>query len=47
MLTGDLIDGKQAFEWGLAPEVAPLAKTLRSRNVPGLSALSDNLDAAT
>ena len=26
MLTGDLIDGKQAFEWGLATEVAPLAK---------------------
>ena len=26
MLTGDLIDGKQAFEWGLATEVAPLTK---------------------
>jgi len=26
MLTGDLIDGKQAFEWGLATEVAPLAQ---------------------
>jgi len=26
MLTGDLIDGKQAFEWGLATEVAPLSK---------------------
>jgi len=26
MLTGDLIDGKQAFEWGLATEVATLAK---------------------
>ncbi len=26
MLTGDLIDGKQAFEWGLATDVAPLAK---------------------
>ena len=26
MLTGDLINGKQAFEWGLATEVAPLAK---------------------
>ena len=26
MLTGDLIDGKQAYEWGLATEVAPLAK---------------------
>ena len=26
MLTGDLIDGKTAFEWGLATEVAPLAK---------------------
>jgi enoyl-CoA hydratase len=26
MLTGDLIDGKQAFEWGLATEVAPLGK---------------------
>lgn len=26
MLTGDLIDGKTAFDWGLATEVAPLAK---------------------
>ena len=26
MLTGDLITGKQAYEWGLATEVAPLAK---------------------
>ncbi len=26
MLTGDLIDGKKAFEWGLATEVAPIAK---------------------
>ena len=26
MLTGDLIDGKQAFEWGLATDVAPLAR---------------------
>ena len=26
MLTGDLINGKQAYEWGLATEVAPLAK---------------------
>ncbi len=26
MLTGDLIDGKTAYEWGLATEVAPLAK---------------------
>ena len=26
MLTGDLIDGKTAFEWGLATDVAPLAK---------------------
>ena len=26
MLTGDLIDGKQAYEWGLATDVAPLAK---------------------
>ena len=24
MLTGDLIDGRQAFEWGLATDVAPL-----------------------
>ena len=24
MLTGDLIDGKQAFEWGLATDVAPI-----------------------
>ncbi len=26
MLTGDLIDGKQALEWGLATDIAPLAK---------------------
>ncbi len=26
MLTGDLIDGKTALEWGLATEIAPLAK---------------------
>ena len=26
MLTGDLIDGKTALEWGLATDVAPLAK---------------------
>ena len=26
MLTGDLIDGKTAYEWGLATDVAPLAK---------------------
>ena len=26
MLTGDLIDGKTAFDWGLATDVAPLAK---------------------
>jgi enoyl-CoA hydratase len=26
MLTGDLIDGKQAFDWGLATDVAPIAK---------------------
>ena len=26
MLTGDLIDGRTAFEWGLATDVAPLAK---------------------
>ncbi|MGQ0653049.1 MAG: crotonase/enoyl-CoA hydratase family protein [Betaproteobacteria bacterium] len=26
MLTGDLIDGSTAYEWGLATEVAPLAK---------------------
>jgi predicted permease len=26
MLTGDLITGKQAYEWGLATEVEPLAK---------------------
>ena len=26
MLTGDLIDGKTAFEWGLATDVAPLHK---------------------
>ena len=26
MLTGDLIDGKQAFEWGLATDVAPIGK---------------------
>ena len=26
MLTGDLIDGKTAFEWGLATDVAPLPK---------------------
>ena len=26
MFTGDLLNGKQAFEWGLATDVAPLAK---------------------
>jgi enoyl-CoA hydratase len=26
MLTGDLIDGKQAYEWGLATEVAPIGE---------------------
>ncbi len=26
MLTGDLIDGRTAYDWGLATEVAPLAK---------------------
>lgn len=26
MLTGDLIDGKTAFEWGLATDIAPLSK---------------------
>jgi len=26
MFTGDLIDGKTAYEWGLATEIAPLAK---------------------
>ncbi|MGQ0545736.1 MAG: crotonase/enoyl-CoA hydratase family protein [Betaproteobacteria bacterium] len=26
MLTGDLIDGKTAYEWGLASDVAPLAR---------------------